>query len=81
MSNPGLAADLQESYNPATAAARCAMLTQNYGVRASTLLNILDQAENEDPLLEVLTGGLILARRAGRRSFRCDCLGRFHLEG
>ena len=54
VNNPGLAADLLEKYNPATAAARRQMLTQKYGVRATTLLNILDEAENEDPLLSAI---------------------------
>lgn len=54
VNNPGLAADLLERYNPATAAARRAMLTQKYGVRATTLLNILDEAENDDPLLSAI---------------------------
>lgn len=54
VNNPGLAADLLARYNPATAAARRAMLTQKYGVRATTLLNILDEAENDDPLLSAL---------------------------
>ena len=54
VNNPGMAADLLEKYNPATAAARRAMLTQKYGVRASSLLNVLDEAENEDPLLSAI---------------------------
>lgn len=54
VNNPGLAADLLAKYNPATAAARRAMLTQKYGVRATTLLNILDEAENDDPLLSAI---------------------------
>lgn len=55
VNNPGLAADLLEKYNPATEAARRQMLTQKYGVRATTLLNILDEAENEDPVMEAVT--------------------------
>jgi hypothetical protein len=55
VNNPGLAADLLEKYNPATAAARRQMLTQRYGVRVGTLLNILDEAENEDPVMEAIT--------------------------
>lgn len=54
VNNPGLAADLLEKYNPATAAARRAMITQKYGVRAATLLNILGEAENEDPVLDAV---------------------------
>lgn len=55
VNNPGLAADLLERYNPATAAARRKMLTQKYGVRATTLLNTMDEAENEDPVLDAVT--------------------------
>lgn len=54
VNNPGLAADLLEKYNPATAAARREMLTQKYGVRATTLLNVLNEAEDEDPVLEAV---------------------------
>lgn len=54
VNNPGLAADLLEKYNPATAAARREMLTQKYGVRATTLLNVLEEAEDEDPVLEAV---------------------------
>ena len=49
-----MAADLLEKYNPATAAARRQMLTQKYGVRATTLLNIMDEAENDDPVLSAI---------------------------
>lgn len=56
VNNPGLAADLLERYNPATAAARRKMLTQKYGVRATTLLNTLDEADNEDPVLDAVEG-------------------------
>lgn len=56
VNNPGLAADLLEKYNPATAAARRRMLTQKYGVRATTLLNVLDEAENDDPVLTAIAG-------------------------
>lgn len=54
VNNPGMAADLLERYNPATAAARRKMLTQKYGVRATSLLNTLDEAENEDPVLDAI---------------------------
>jgi hypothetical protein len=57
VNNPGMAADLLEKYNPATAAARRAMLTQKYGVRATQLLNVLDEAENEDPVVDAVSGG------------------------
>lgn len=56
VNNPGLAADLLEKYNPTTAAARRAMITQKYGVRATTLLNILEEAENEDPVIDAVRG-------------------------
>jgi hypothetical protein len=54
VNNPGLAADLLEKYNPATAAARRKMITQKYGVRATSVLNILEDAENEDPVLDAV---------------------------
>lgn len=56
VNNPGLAADLLEKYNPATAAARRRMLTQKYGVRITNVLNLLDDAENEDPVLDAVEG-------------------------
>jgi hypothetical protein len=56
VNNPGMAADLLERYNPATAAARRKMLTQKYGLRATTILNVLDEAENEDPVLDAVEG-------------------------
>ena len=55
VNNPGMAADLLEKYNPATAAARRKMLTQKYGLRVTTLLNILDDAENEDPVVDAVS--------------------------
>ncbi len=54
INNPGLAADLLERFNPATADAHRRMLTQKYGVRASTLINMLDDTQSEDPVLEAL---------------------------
>ena len=54
INNPGLAADLLERYNPATQGAYTRMLTQKWGVRAPTLLQLLDGLENEDPTLEAL---------------------------
>lgn len=54
VNNPGLAADLLQKYNPADAAARRAMLTQKYGMRIGSLLNVLDEAENEDPVLDAV---------------------------
>lgn len=57
INNPGLAADLLERYNPATQGAYTRMLTQKWGVRAPTLLQLLDGLENEDPTLDALQGG------------------------
>ena len=54
VNNPGLAADLLLKYNPADAAARRAMLTQKYGMRVGTLLNVLEEAEDEDPVLDAV---------------------------
>lgn len=54
INNPGMAADLLERYNPATAGAYHRMMTQKYGVRASTLLNLLDEAANDDPVLDAV---------------------------
>lgn len=54
VNNPGLAADLLQKYNPADAAARRAMLTQKYGMRVGTLLNVLDEAKDEDPVLDAV---------------------------
>jgi hypothetical protein len=54
VNNPGLAADLLERYNPATQGAYTRMLTQKWGVRAPTLLQLLDGAENEDPTLDAI---------------------------
>jgi hypothetical protein len=56
VNNPGLAADLLEKYNPATASARSAMLLQKYGVRVTTLVNILSEAENDDPVVNAVAG-------------------------
>jgi hypothetical protein len=57
VNNPGLAADLLEKYNPATAAARRRMITQKYGIRATQVLNLLDEAEAEDdPVMDAVRG-------------------------
>lgn len=56
INNPGLAADLLERYNPATQGAYTRMLTQKWGVRAPTLLQLLDTSENDDPVLDALQG-------------------------
>lgn len=47
VNNPGLAADLLERYNPATQGAYTRMLTQKWGVRAPTLLQLLDDTGEE----------------------------------
>lgn len=54
--NPGLAADLLLKFNPAEMAARRRMLTQKYGVRATQILNLLDEAESDDPVMEAIGG-------------------------
>lgn len=54
VNNPGMAADLLERYNPATAGAYRRMMTQKYGARATTLLNFLDEAANDDPVMDAL---------------------------
>lgn len=54
INNPGLAADLLERYNPATQGAYTRMLTQKWGVRAPTLLQLLDGLENEDPTIDAI---------------------------
>jgi len=48
VNNPDLAADLLEKFNPADFAAKRRMLTQKYGVRVTQLVNLLDEAYNED---------------------------------
>lgn len=54
--NPGLAADLLEAFNPADYAAKRRMITQKYGIRATQTLNLLDEAMNEDPVVEAIGG-------------------------
>ncbi len=58
VNNPDLAADLLEKYNPADYAARRRLVTQKYGVRATQLLNLLDEAhaesEGQDPLVNAI---------------------------
>lgn len=54
VNNPGLAADLLERYNPATAGAYKRMLTQKWGVRATSIINVLDEAGTEDPVTDAL---------------------------
>ncbi|WP_123632433.1 hypothetical protein [Phaeobacter inhibens] len=57
INNPGMAADLLERYNPATQSAYTKMLVQKWGVRAPTLLQLLDEGENGDPVVEALEKG------------------------
>jgi len=55
VNNPGLAADLLEEYNPATWAAKRRMILQKYGVRATQVLNVIDEALNDDPVMDAVT--------------------------
>ncbi|SEG65048.1 hypothetical protein [Bosea lathyri] len=48
VNNPGLAADLLEKFNPIEYAAKRRMISQKYGVRATQLLNLLDDAQAPD---------------------------------
>lgn len=48
VNNPGMAADLLEKFNPVDYAAKRRMLFQKYGVRATQLVNLLDEAQDED---------------------------------
>lgn len=54
--NPGLAADLLEKFNPADYAAKRRMLTQKYGVRATQVVNLLDEMQNDDPVKNAVMG-------------------------
>lgn len=57
VNNPGLAADLLERFNPADYAAKRRMLSQKYGVRATQLLNLLDETQEEDdPVKDAIHG-------------------------
>jgi hypothetical protein len=57
INNPGLAADLLERYNPATAGAYRARLVEKYGVRIPTVLSALEESEEgSDPLLDAIGG-------------------------
>ena len=61
VNNPGLAADLLERYNPANAGAYRRMLTQKYGIRATQILNMLDEEEPEpaanDDIVDIIVRG------------------------
>lgn len=48
VNNPGMAADLLERYNPATAGAYQRMMTQKYGVRAASVLQLLEDASLDE---------------------------------
>lgn len=58
VSNPGLAAELLDEFNPATWAARRRVISQQYGIRATQVLNLLDErAEEEgDPVMSAIKG-------------------------
>ena len=55
VNNPGLAADLLERFNPADYAARRRLIQQKYGVRATQLLNVMDEWQDDDPVKEAIT--------------------------
>lgn len=55
--NPGLAADLLDQFNPADYAAKRRMLTQKYGVRANQVINLLDEAQDEDETRDAVMEG------------------------
>jgi hypothetical protein len=58
VNNPGMAADLLERYNPATAGAYKQMMTQKYGARGTNVLNALEAGETEeDPLMDAIQEG------------------------
>ncbi|MEF2549269.1 hypothetical protein VQ045_19135 [Aurantimonas sp. E1-2-R+4] len=54
VNNPEMAADLLEKFNPADFAAKRRMLTQKYGVRATQIINLLDEAMAEDPTMDAI---------------------------
>lgn len=55
INNPNMAADLLEKFNPADYAAKRRMIFQKYGVRATQVLNLLDEAQNFDPTIDAIT--------------------------
>lgn len=59
INDPRLAADLLSEYNPATYAAKRAMIFQKYGVRANQVLNVLDEVHGEegDPVVAAVKRG------------------------
>jgi len=54
--NPELAADLLEKFNPADFAAKRRMISQKYGVRATQILNLLDEADSQDDTQDAING-------------------------
>lgn len=57
VNNPGLAADLLERFNPVDYAAKRRMISQKYGVRATQVLNLLDEMQQpDDPVMEAIRG-------------------------
>lgn len=58
VNNPGLAADLLEKFNPVDYAAKRRMISQKYGVRATQLLNLLDETQApDDPVKDAIGRG------------------------
>ncbi|PTM54860.1 hypothetical protein [Phreatobacter oligotrophus] len=62
VNNPGMAATLLEEFNPADWAARRRLILQKYGVRATQLVNLLDEAQDDDPVKDA-----IMRQPEGRR--------------
>jgi hypothetical protein len=57
VNNPDLAADLLEQFNPADYAAKRRTILQKYGVRATQVLNLLDEAQApQDDTMDVING-------------------------
>lgn len=57
INNPDMAADLLDRFNPADYAARRRVLLQKYGVRATQVLNLLDEAQQpQDDVKEAISG-------------------------
>ena len=54
--NPNLAADLLEKYNPADFAAKRRLISQKYGARATQVLNLLDEMQDEDEFTDAVKG-------------------------
>lgn len=56
VNNPGMAADLLEKFNPADYAAKRRSITQKYGVRATQIINLLDEANGQDDTRDAVMG-------------------------